>query len=493
MKMRFKIIWFIVLLISFEQHVFANNPLDTNWRGYFSDYCEGMSHPVTDIFLDESGLYICGQFHQDRCAEHLSGVAMWRDSLWASIGRDSLVGVLGVPKCVIKRGDSIYIGGIIFMIDTFRVNSIAGWDMSTNPYTPITFGDGVYRTFSNDSISKRIGVINDMLFWEDTLIVAGVFDSAGTSRANCLAAWDGASWNDIGASVDGKIHTIKLDDSNLLVGGEFNTVYTSSSTMTVNNIASFNLSTRMWSSIGQGVNGKIKDIFIQNNNYFFGGTFDSVFVNDSAYSANNIVMWNGSIWDTLHGGVNGDVLSIDGDSLDVYVGGYFTIAGDTIANNIARYSNSIWYPLGSGTDGSVKTLKYQNETVYIGGSFYTTGTKESIHIGLWSTSNPPSPPLIYSTNIENSNTIFSKLSVRYFPNPVAEILNIELSLEKDSRVSLELFDINGIKITTILKNKNISKGIYNYQYDFDGVADGLCYGKLVVNEKVFSSLIVIIR
>ena len=43
----------------------------------------------------------------------------------------------------------------------------------------------------------------------------------------------------------------------------------------------------------------------------------------------------------------GEVYAIATHNSDVYVGGYFALAGGSSANNIARWAGNAWHPLGA--------------------------------------------------------------------------------------------------------------------------------------------------
>ena len=65
-------------------------------------------------------------------------------------------------------------------------------------------------------------------------------------------------------------------------------------------------------------------------------------------------------WDDRFGprGTNGPLQTIAVSGTNVYVGGYFTTVGETIARNIARWNSTTgtWSALGSGVDGRVDAI-----------------------------------------------------------------------------------------------------------------------------------------
>ncbi len=105
---------------------------------------------------------------------------------------------------------------------------------------------------------------------------------------------------------------------------------------------------------------------------------------DPTFSDENWVSLNPSIPGT-DGSVSAAV--VDGAG-NLYIGGYFTVAGDVIANNIARWNGSSWSPLGSGLSGGdpdtrVYALAVSGSDVYAGGNFTTAGGSPADYIAKW--------------------------------------------------------------------------------------------------------------
>ncbi len=90
-------------------------------------------------------------------------------------------------------------------------------------------------------------------------------------------------------------------------------------------------------------------------------------------------------------GLNGIVYATavydDGTGPALYVGGYFTVAGEVFANNIARWDGTSWSPLGSGMQGgqytSVSALAVYNGELIAAGEFTTAGGTPANYIARW--------------------------------------------------------------------------------------------------------------
>lgn len=64
-------------------------------------------------------------------------------------------------------------------------------------------------------------------------------------------------------------------------------------------------------------------------------------------------------------------------------------------------------------------------------------------------------------------------SVFAFPNPSRIFTTIEYSLANEDFVSIEIYDINGILITTLMDKKQHKKGIYQIYFDTSNLSSGL--------------------
>lgn len=97
-------------------------------------------------------------------------------------------------------------------------------------------------------------------------------------------------------------------------------------------------------------------------------------------------------------GVNDEVKAIVADGPNaVYVGGCFTVAGDTVAHGITKWNGSTWEALGSGLglddggtwaeQGCAFALAVDSQhNLYVGGSFLSAGGVPAKFIAKWSPS-----------------------------------------------------------------------------------------------------------
>ncbi|OFX58035.1 MAG: hypothetical protein A2046_14410 [Bacteroidetes bacterium GWA2_30_7] len=78
---------------------------------------------------------------------------------------------------------------------------------------------------------------------------------------------------------------------------------------------------------------------------------------------------------------------------------------------------------------------------------------------------------------------FKNFSVNVYPNPFKNQLNFDFNLEQNSDVNIEIIDISGKKVETLM-NKKLSKGNYNNSYQLDNIVDGIYLIKMKVGDTV---------
>jgi hypothetical protein len=128
-----------------------------------------------------------------------------------------------------------------------------------------------------------------------------------------------------------------------------------------------------WISMGgiPGTDGEVyASVVDAAGNLYIGGNF--TVAGDT--TANGIAKWNGTNWTALGSGLlNGVVHALALSGSDLYAGGGFTTAGGVATTNIARWDGTNWSALGSGLNGVVNALALSGGDLYAGGVFTAAG------------------------------------------------------------------------------------------------------------------------
>ncbi|HSC76370.1 MAG TPA: thrombospondin type 3 repeat-containing protein, partial [Pseudomonadales bacterium] len=119
-----------------------------------------------------------------------------------------------------------------------------------------------------------------------------------------------------------------------------------------------------------GANANVYAVVSNGTDVYIGGSF--TLVGDTA--ANYVARWDGSHWNTLGSGLNGQVrsLALDGAG-NLYVAGLFTAAGGVSASGIAKWNGVSWSALGAGITGIQALTVDAAGNVYAGGGFNYSG------------------------------------------------------------------------------------------------------------------------
>jgi len=301
--------------------------------------------------LDASNIYVGGEF----TSVYSSGtipvtgtafIAKWNGSSWSALGR----GVGGVTSPAVNAiyaldASNVYVGGSFNTVydasgnSVARTANIAIWNANNSSWSPVGRGtnDIVFAIHALDASNIYVGGRFSTVF-----AVGG----AGIGAVR-IAKWNAnsSSWSTLGGGAQNFVRAIgALDASNVYVGGQFNSVY-SSGTIPVDNtdfIARWNANTSTWSALGGGANSIVFAIrALDASNIYVGGVFTSVYdASGNSDEARSIAKWDGSVWSALSTGANNPVQSIYAlDASNIYVGGQFTRT-DASYNHIAKWGYS---------------------------------------------------------------------------------------------------------------------------------------------------------
>src|SRR5262245_36356876 len=143
------------------------------------------------------------------------------------------------------------------------------------------------------------------------------------------------------------------------------------------------------SSCIPGTDGAVNAAVLDDSgNLYIGGYFTVA----GGVVVNFIAKWNGSSWSALGSGLNGTVSALAVSGNDLYVGGYFTRAinsgGSTVTvNRIAKWDGSTWSALGSGMNYAVLALAASTNGLYAAGVFTVAGGATANQIARWDGNN----------------------------------------------------------------------------------------------------------
>ncbi|HEY8402092.1 MAG TPA: T9SS type A sorting domain-containing protein, partial [Cytophagaceae bacterium] len=130
------------------------------------------------------------------------------------------------------------------------------------------------------------------------------------------------------------------------------------------------------------------------------------------------------------------------------------------------------------TNGSGVTINGTGNSVTL--DFSSTATSGTLTVVADDGSGPSLPRSINITVLPTITGLedVSMLSVNVYPNPFAEISNLNFDLPTASEVSIEVYNMLGIKTKTLLENEKLSAG--NHNYEISDLANGTYLVRLVI-------------
>ena len=314
---------------------------------------------------------------------------------WAGVG--SFGGAFDAQiNAIVIDGSNVYVGGSFLNAGGVpEADRIAKWDGSA--WTALSNGGSGQPALNGSPV-------NDLLFVNGNLYVAGKFvalDTSGAAIPNSinLAKWNGSVWSavpGITSPLSGfAAYELAYDPTNniLYVGGEHTNVNgnTEADYVFGINLADNSLVTLGHNGSSDGaLNAMVTALAVDSTgNVYVGGFFTDVSNNGTPLTeADRVAMWNGTNWSALGnngvgvGALNGVVGAIAVDSSDnVYVGGSFTnAAGIAQADYIAKWDGANWSALGSNGSGNgallsasggtnIQEIVINGSDIYVGGFF----------------------------------------------------------------------------------------------------------------------------
>jgi|GEM_PF-1465533 len=101
-----------------------------------------------------------------------------------------------------------------------------------------------------------------------------------------------------------------------------------------------------------------------------------------------IAMWDGEEWSGLGEGIVTDVYTLAMKEGDLYAGGYFGMAGETLVNSLAKWNGIEWSDVGgagafSGPYPTIYDIHFHGDNMYVGGGFTTFAGVPANNIVMW--------------------------------------------------------------------------------------------------------------
>jgi hypothetical protein len=285
----------------------------TNWFPLGTGLTGGNFPGVQRLAVCRGQLHAAGSF-TEADGVVVDGIARWDGTDWHGLG-----GVDQVIFDIASDGQNLYAGGHFNVAGGVATTRIGKWNGTNWSGLGIGFG-GIYPA-AVDSVAVS----------GNDVYAGGRFVTAGGVAATNIARWDGTNWHALGNGLrqynsgfnNGAVRVLLVHQGLLFAGGEFGLAGDTS----VQNIARWDGTN--WSPVGSIAAGSVQALVSNGTDLYAGNVGSGI-----------ISKWDGSAWSSLGSGLSGDGLSggaIACNGTELYVGGYFSLAGGKPANNLARW------------------------------------------------------------------------------------------------------------------------------------------------------------
>jgi len=488
---------------------------------------------VTSICVAGTDIYIGGYFSSVGGVA-VNNIAKWNGSTWSALGSGVTGGFSPAPvQALAHDGTYLYAGGYFTNAGGIASSFLAKWDGTSWSQVGGTPNGAVWDIELNENkiyicgIFTSVGGISanriaeysggawhslgtglsamgyDMTLDGANLYATGNFITAGDLSATYVAKWNGLTWSALNAGFNGAGRSVKFHNGKLYAGGNFTTAGGVSATR----VAVWDGTS--WSGLGTGLPAYPETIEACGSDIYFGGSFISAGEVNSQYLAK----WNGLTWVAMGTGTDNLVraLCVQSSTGSMIYGGDFLVSNRNICTQrIAKFTDSdnplpvelvsfsgafhdedihlnwqtateidnngfeverktavsdwmkIVFIEGHGTSNSPKYYSFEDHSI-TPGEKYLYRLKQIDGDGSFT----------HSGTIEISSAeITDFILEQNYPNPFNPATVIRFSLPLAANVKLEVFDIQGRKVSTIAEGL-YEAGLHSFRFTADGLSSGV--------------------
>jgi hypothetical protein len=234
-----------------------------------------------------------------------------------------------------------------------------------------------------------------MVVFDGVLLAGGSFTTAGETKAPGIAAFDGEGWTPLGDGIAGWVSALHVHADALIAGGQFQLAGGDSA----RRVAMWD--GRRWAPLGAGLGAEPdagrrsrrrtapQEVVYAFTTYEDALIAGGVFLSSADTPLANVARWDGTAWQPMGEGLDGEVRAFTEHRGRLVAGGKFRMSGETLVNHVAAWDGDEWQPLGSrlalspGLGKWVFALQRHGDDVVAGGCFIEIGSEETEFLARW--------------------------------------------------------------------------------------------------------------
>jgi trimeric autotransporter adhesin len=453
LRMKLKIL-LTISLIRAASNLFAQGEYHT--LGSVNNGCNNKVYTITGEIPETSTIYVGGAFGRAG-GDTARYVAKWNESTFTWTSMQPRGGHNGPVRSLLYTNNTLYAAGDFIISDSTDTWHVSKW--TGTEWTNL--GGGI-----------RGAGLRALQSYNNELYAGGFIDTlSGFNPGLGIEKWNGAAWIALGGfgyGVSGAngfhVSALKVYNGELYVGGLFQ--YAGNGSISANNIAKWNGSA--WSAVGTGTNGPVRCIAVIGSDLYIGGEFTSV----NGVPANKIAKYSAGVWSAMGAGFDSTVYSMTSYNGQVYAAGDFIKSGTDSISRIARWNGSqwlrVWSGLGfAGINGTGYCLTPNDGNLYVGGFFTVAGITNSIDISR------------FRITSVGMNEISENSLALCYPNPTTVLLYIAWKTTNAKSATVSIYSIDGKQMV-----HSTEQSVFNQStLDLSSLAKGIYFLQLTVDDK----------
>lgn len=311
-----------------------------------------------------------------------------------------------------------------------------------------------------DTISGGGFATNAILFHDSILYLGGIFDSIDGVRGPNVISYDmhSRTWKSVGEGIASGsyfpgVRALAFFNGELIAGGGFDS--------TTSTVLRFDTSLQKWLPLGAPrADGYIQSMTVSPTGLYVGGKFNLIGGKSIPYLAR----WDGKEWYPVGPSIDPNWYDVSietmgmQDDTDLIIGGFFWSIAGVPVSHIARWDGHQWHPLGLGTNERVVAMGITGSDIYIGGYFTTAGDLGVNEFAHWHSSASSitlgSPPI---------------LSASIYPNPASSQVSAEVQMAAPGPLAIDLYNTAGMRVASLF-DAQVPAGTNYYLLDLPDLA-----------------------
>lgn len=291
------------------QHVYKFD--GTSWKTMSGGISGGAFPFIKSFCTHNNKLYMTGAFTKTGTTATLD-FGIWNGATW-----EDPKGGLNNAWALVEYNNTLYAGTNTYQTNGGKAAFLWRWNETTGWVN-------ISDSFTYEPSSQNYGLqgINQMMVYNNKLVVAGNFSHINGLEVNNIAMWDGTNWEKLGQGTSNDVSALTMYYGKLYAGGWFDSV----GNETAGRLAVWDGT--KWSGFTTGIDYQVTALHVYDDDLYIGGSFFK--------PARGLIKYDGANFTTPFT-INGSVSKLLSFKNDLYIAGDFDTINNQRFSLIAKY------------------------------------------------------------------------------------------------------------------------------------------------------------